>query len=141
VKRETQYLNTDLDLVADRSLEAIAAALEAKGIYPLHVDQLDDGRWHATLETEEQFTHPEPNIVALLSAIETLDPHFRELWSACTSRELNIGYDCGDGPRAFSHELTAATLARIATFGISLRITLYPADPATSKPSDFTHDA
>jgi hypothetical protein len=141
VKRETHYLNTDLDLVAEHNLAALAAALDLCGVFPLHVDQRDDTMWYATLETEEQFTQPEPNITALLSAIESLDGQARELWSACTSREFNIGYDCGDEPWAFNHQLTPATLARIAALGVSLRITLYPTATATSNPSELTHDA
>ncbi|MEP6669253.1 MAG: hypothetical protein ABJF10_08880 [Chthoniobacter sp.] len=132
MKRKTQYLNTDLDLVAGQSLEALAAVFEARGVFPLHVDQREDGKWYSTLETYEQFTEPEPNIAAFLAVIEALDSRSRELWSACLSRELNIGYECGDEPRGFNHELTVATLGRMATLGISLRVTLYPAEPATA---------
>ena len=140
MKREIHYLNTDIDLVAQQNLELLTAALGSRGVFALHVSQSDDGRWHAGLETDEQFNHPEPNIVALVMAIEALDPHFRALWSACTSREFNIGYECGDAPWAFNHELTAATLARVAALGVSLRITLYPPDTATSEPSESTPD-
>ena len=136
MKRETRYLNTDLDLVSAHRLEALAAAFDSRGVFPLHVDQRDDGRWYATLETREQFDQPEPNIAALLDAIETFDPPARELWRACDARELNIGYDCGDEPWAFNHGLTAATLARIAALDISLRITLYPAQGAPSRSAD-----
>ena len=141
MKRETHYLNTDLDLVAAQSLKPLANALEKSGVFPLHVDLRDDQQWFSTLETEEQFTQPEPNICALLTAIEELDSQSRIQWAACASREFNIGYDCGDEPRAFNHGLTAPTLARMASLGISLRITLYPAESATSKPSEITHDA
>lgn len=121
VKRVTNYLNTDLDLVAQQSLKALAEALEARGVFPLHVDLGDDQQWYSTLETEEQFTQPEPNIVALLIAIEALDPLSRSQWAACATREFNIGYDCGHEPWAFNHGLTASTLARVASLGISLR--------------------
>jgi hypothetical protein len=141
VNRETRYLNTDLDLVAEQSLEAFATALNSRGVFSLYVDQRDDGRWYGTLETEKQFPDPELNIAALLAALETLDPHFREHWSACTSREFNIGYECGNEPWAFNQGLTAATLGRIAALGISLRITLYPAETATPKLLESTHDA
>lgn len=77
--------------------------------------------------------------MALLSAIESLDGPTHELWSACTSREFNIGYDCGDEPWAFSHELTPETLARMAALGIALRITLYPAEAETSNLSELNH--
>jgi len=124
-----------LDLVAQQSLKALAAAFEARGVFPLHVDLRDDQLWYSTLETEEQFTQPEPNIVALLTAIEALDPQSRNQWAACATREFYIGYDCGDEPWAFNHGLTAPTLARMAALGISLRITLYPAESAASKTS------
>jgi hypothetical protein len=133
VKRETHYLNTDLDLVAGQSLQALAGALATRGMLPLHVDPRDDRHWYSTLETEEKFTQPEPNIVALLTAIEALDPQSHIQWAACAIREFNIGYDCGDEPRAFNHGLTAPTLARMAALGISLRITLYPAEGAASR--------
>jgi hypothetical protein len=111
VKRETRYLNTDLDLEAPQNLEPLAAVLEAKGVFPLHVKQWDDGLWRTTLETEKEFSDPESNIAAMLTAIETLDPPLREVWAACTVREFNIGYDCGDVPWAFNQAVTAATLA------------------------------
>ena len=141
MKRETHYLNTDLDLVSAHSLEALAAAFDSKGAFPLHVDQRDDGRWYSTLETEEQFSEPEPNIAAFLAVIEAFDDRAREVWWACDCREFNIGYNCGDEPWAFNHGLTAAILARISALGISLRITLYPAEGATSKTTKLTHDA
>lgn len=141
MKREIHYLNTDLDLVAEHDLAALATALDSRGVFPLHVTQGDNRMWYARLETEEQYTQPEPNIIALLSVIESLDDRTLELLSACTSREFNIGYDCGDEPWAFNNQLTSETLARMAALGISLRITLYPAEASTSNPSELTHDA
>jgi hypothetical protein len=141
VKRETRYLNTDLDLVAPQSLHSLANSLEAQGVFPLHVDLRDDQLWYATLETERQFAEPEPNVVALLTAIESLDPQSRSQWAACTTREFNIGYHCGDEPQACNHGLTPATLARMAVLEVYLRITLYPAARATSGTSDPAHDA
>ena len=141
MKQKTHYLNTDLDLVAGQSLQALADALETRGVFPLHVALRDDQQWYSILETAEQFTQPEPNIVALLTAIEALDPQSRILWDACGIREFNLGYDCGDEPRAFNHGLTVSTLARMAALGISLRITLYPAENEASPTSEPTDDA
>jgi hypothetical protein len=125
--RLTEYRNADLELVSVRSLADLAATLTTNGFFPLHVAQVGDGRWLAAFETEESFDDPESNIVAMLAAIEALDPQSRELWADCVSREFDLGYECDDEPRAFNQGLTAATLARIATQGISLRLTLYPA--------------
>lgn len=133
VKREIHYLNTDLDLVSRETLEPLATTLGTQGLFVLHVAQRKDLCWYATLETDEQFRQPEPNILAFLAAIESLDPEAEALWQACTAREFNIGYDCGDAPWAFNHALTAPTLARVAALGASLRITLYPVDSTSAR--------
>ncbi len=120
------YLNTDLDLTSDEGLTALAAALEAGGVPPLHVTKGDDGRWYATFETDEQHSQPEPNIGAMLAAVESLAPPLRSVWAGCSRREFNIGYDCGLEPWAFNQGLSAELLGRMAAAGVSLRVTLYP---------------
>ena len=121
------YLNTDLDLVSAEDLSELAAALETLGVPPLHVGEGGDGRWHGTFETTEHFDDVEPNVAAIVTAIESLPPALRATWNACTLRELNAGYDCGDEPWAFQQGLSNAVLARLAATGASFRITLYPA--------------
>ena len=138
MKQETHYLNTDLDLVSAHRLEALAAAFDSRGVFSLHVTLNDDGRWSACFETEEGFNEPESNIAAFLAAIEDFDERTREHWLACDSHELNIGYDCGEEPWAFNHGLSATTLARMAAFNISLRITLYPVERRTFQGSEST---
>jgi hypothetical protein len=73
----------------------------------------------------------------MLDAIEAIDEPAKELWRACTKREFNIGYDCGDEPWAFNNGLSNRTLDRIARLGASLRITLYP--PARSDSATGPH--
>ena len=122
-----RYLNTDLDLVSPHDLTALAAALEASGLFRLHLTRADDGRWYAAFETSEQYEEPEPNIAAIMTAIESLAEPLRVLWTRCT-RELDIGYDCGVTPPALSHGLSGELLARVASAGASLRVTLYAAE-------------
>lgn len=122
----TRYLNTDLDLISGTALTALATALDARGVFPLHIARADDGRWHARFETAEQHTEPESNIAAVLAVVESLEPSLRADWAGCMRREFNIGYDCGQRPWAFDQALTADLLGRIAGAGASLRITLYP---------------
>ena len=129
-----QYLNTDLDVVAGRDLGPLAAALEARGVSALHVAQAEDGHWYATFETygeNEQHDVPELALTVMLDAIESLEAEVRGLWSECSLREFNIGYDCGDEPWAFNNGLSNRTLARMASAGASLRITLYPPERNT----------
>ncbi|MBI3836595.1 MAG: hypothetical protein HY288_01500 [Planctomycetia bacterium] len=127
-----RYLNTDLDLVAPRDITELAALLEAHGVRALQVTHAEDSCWYAVFETEEQHEEPERNMSAMLDAIESFDANARALWSQCTLREFNIGYDCGDERWAFNNGLTNTTLQRAAAVGASLRVTLYPERPANN---------
>jgi hypothetical protein len=129
MKLKTHYLNTDLDLQAQLDLAPLADSLSHRGFYVFHILQHEDGSWSARFETEERFEDPESNIAAMLTAIESLEEPARSLWTACTIREFDIGYDCGQEPEAFRQHLTATTLTRIAQVGGSVVITLYPAIP------------
>ena len=129
------YLNTDLDLISDSDLTALASALETGGVFPLHVTRGEDGRCYATFETDEQHTEPEANIAAMLTVVESLDASLRSVWAGCSLREFNIGYDCGLEPWAFNQGLSSETLRRIAAAGASLRVTLYP-DRDQSTPTE-----
>jgi hypothetical protein len=127
-----RYLNTDLVLVAPRDLTSLGAALEQRGVFALSVDAGDDGRSYASFETTTCFESPEPNILAMLDAIDSLDDAMRDEFSACTSRVFDIGYDCGSEPWAFTQEIGCDALRRMAAAGASLKITLYPETEATS---------
>lgn len=124
-----RYLNTDLDLISPQDLTPLVAAFKTAGVYALHCDyEATDSNWHATFESETSMSEePERDLAILLAAIESLSPPLRDQWLACTLKELNIGYDCGDEPWAFNNALSAQTLQRLANAGASLRITLYPA--------------
>jgi len=141
LKPKIEYLNTDLDLAARYDLTSLTEALSERGAFLLDpCTEQDDGTWDATLETEESFSSPQPNVDALLDAIETLDSDSRQDWDGCTLREFNIGYDCGDEPWAFNNELNFQTLSRMAALRISLRITIYPYSPPREE-SGKTDDA
>jgi hypothetical protein len=121
-----RYLNTDLDLTSADDLTALAAVFEAQRLPHLDVTRRADGLWHARFETGEQHEEPEPNITAMIAVVDSLAESLRAVWTGCTLREFNIGYDCGGMPRAFDQGLSTGLLARIAAAGASLRITLYP---------------
>jgi hypothetical protein len=121
-----RYLNTDLDLVAPISLAALVLHLQSGRVRPLLPTLGDDGNWYVTFETDDTFDDPDPNIAAMLSAIESATGDARTCWDACTTREFNVGYDCGDEPWAFTQGLSNETLRRMAECGATFRITLYP---------------
>jgi hypothetical protein len=121
-----RYLNTDLELESPDELTGLAAVLQSRGLFALHVERGEYGLWRAAFETAQQHTTAQPNIEALLTVIESLDGAGRSAWTACTTRELDIGYDCGVEPWAFQDAIASELLARIARVGASLRITIYP---------------
>jgi hypothetical protein len=92
------YLNTDLDLTSAGDLRALATAFETQGVQALHVTHGEDGMWYATFEVHGQHDDPEPTITTLLGVIESLDASLQAVWTGCTRREFNIGYDCGASP-------------------------------------------
>lgn len=125
---EITYSNTDLDLVASFDLAPLASALESRGVDSLGIFQHVEGTWVSSFETG-CFGQPEDHIAALLDAIESLDPESRKLWDACSSREFNIGYECGAGPWAFNQGVSLDSIRSMGVLGIALRVTLYPERP------------
>lgn len=123
---EICYLNTDLDLVSTEDLSELGNVFENAGTSPLHLTKGEDGLWYTTLETDKQHTEPEANISEILTIIESLTEPDRQLWINCTRREFNIGYSCGDHPRAFIQGLSPELLRRVANVDASILITLYP---------------
>jgi hypothetical protein len=85
------------------------------------------------LECAEGYDEPEPEIAALLAAVEALDPPMRSTWVAGSLRVFDLGYDCGLEPFAFRQGLSAETLARLAAVRATLRFTLF-SDPEASPP-------
>lgn len=126
MKHEIRYLTTDLDLRAPLDLAPLSDALAQRGLLAYHGGPWQDGSWSAQFGAAHGFPEPDQDIAATLTAIEALDEPSRSLWAACTSRDFNIGYDCGDEPWAFNQQLSAATLARIGQVGAGIIITIYP---------------
>src|SRR5262249_43146922 len=104
------YLNTDLDLVSEPDLTPLWMAMDARGVRALlagwqqgddrRVLPHDRGCWHLTLEHAQDLGEPERAISAMLDVIESLPGEAHDLWTHCTLREFDIGYDCGAEPWA-----------------------------------------
>jgi hypothetical protein len=125
-----RYLNTDLDLVAPIPLTDLVESLESRCVIPISVDQGKDGLWYSTLESAKwEQTEPESTVIEILTAIDSLSAEVLKVWNACTKREFNIGYECGDEPRSFTQRISNDTLRRMAECGSTLALTLYPFHP------------
>jgi hypothetical protein len=119
-------LNTDLDLISGEDLTPLATALESRGVFALHVDEGEDGAWRARFETTDQHREPAETIEAMVAAVESLREPHRLTWERCVKREFNIGYDCRTGNAVLTQSLPMQLLARVASIGASLGLTLYP---------------
>jgi hypothetical protein len=87
--------------------------------------------WRFQAGGEGPYDGPEPEIAALLAAVEALDLPARAAWASCSRRVFGLAYDFGTRPFSVRHDLSAGTLARLAAVGATLRITL-SSDPETS---------
>ena len=143
----TSYRTTDLVLFSAEDLSALAAALEARGLFVRDrarwIDETEwfriaEPQWYWTFKAggEGPYDDPEPEVAALLAAVEALDPPARAAWAGCSQRVFDLGYDCGTRPFSVRHDLSAGTLARLAAAGGSLRITLYALDPSEIRPAE-----
>ena len=132
MKRKFRYLNTDLELIAPHDLTLLTDALAQQGVLLLHSEELEEGTWSARFETAEPFVSPDQNIAAMLTAIEALDEASKTRWMSCTARAFDLGYDCGDEPFGFNHEISTEIIGRIAAASMSIQITLYPAEALSS---------
>lgn len=118
-------MSTDLDLEAPFDLTLLVHTLAHQGLILSHVHQWKNGSWTARLTPPEWFEEADQGIAATLKAVESLDEPSRSLWAACTLRQFDIGYECGQEPHQFIGILTAATLSRMAAAVTSIMITLY----------------
>lgn len=126
MKHEIHYQSTDLDLRAPLDLASLADALTSRGLSLYHAGPWHDGSWSARFTVSFGFLEPDKDTASILTAIESLDKPSQLLWAACTTRDVNIGYQCGEGPWAFNQQLSPATLTRMAAAGTGLVITIYP---------------
>jgi hypothetical protein len=143
----TSFRTTDLCLFSAEDLTALAEALEAQGLdvrqRGLWVDTTEYFRiagpqwyWRFQAGGAGPFDEPEPQITAMLAAVEALDPPARAAWAGCSQRVFDVAYDCGTRPFAVRNELSAGTLTRLAAAGGLLRITLYALDPSEIRSAD-----
>jgi hypothetical protein len=127
-----RYLNTDLDLESADDLSLLATALDARDIFPLHAERVEDGLFIARFETNDTFDEPEANLLAFLAAIDSLYVPERVVWDSCRVRMFDIGIRSGIEPQWVQQTISSQTLRRIADVGADLRITLYPFEPTKS---------
>lgn len=130
---QTQYRNTDLDLVSVEPLDALNQRLEADGLIVLGHHQNAEGDWTSVLEIvggEDDRFHQtcDATIMAMLDVLERLPADAQRLLARCKMREFNAAFDLGTEPLDFNQSLSAQTISRMAALRASFRVTLYPGE-------------
>ena len=121
----THYINSDLVLASKLPIKALCDEFDRKCCV-LYQRQDDDGNWHAAIESDTiDNTSAADDIERVLAITRQLSEEARKQWDHCFSREINIGFRCGD-TWAFSHSLPTNVVRAIADAGCALAITLYP---------------
>ncbi|MEW6126128.1 MAG: hypothetical protein AB1757_03615 [Acidobacteriota bacterium] len=122
---ETGYLNTDLVIDSKDDLSPIVEAFGDR-VLVLHHGEIGECR-HAAFELTASGLEkdPETTIKNFCLLVESLPEEVREIWDACGSRILDIGYESGIAPFNFESEISAATLQRVAGIGASIKVTIY----------------
>jgi hypothetical protein len=124
-KFRTRYVTTDLHLESKMDLTPLAEAFDRKGLIVYHVMKWESGLWQSRFRTSKGYILPDKNIVRMLNAVESLNKTSRSLWEACTVRNFDIAYDCGEEPGQFIQRLSSTTIQRIAQVGAAVVLTLY----------------
>jgi len=124
----SRYLNTDLDLVSVSPFNTLNRELNLT-CDVLHYMQGTDGLWYSTVEASHKETTPDrdaaTDILAMIAGIHSLSSTARSEFDACSMRNFNIGFDCGD-TWAYGHHVTPDVVRAIADVECSLGVTLYP---------------
>lgn len=127
----TQFLGTELDVLTSREPTPLIEMLATRRVHVVgRPAPRDDGHWFVELELRQLEVTADTTVLAILDAIEALTGEAREIWYVAPIRELDLRFQCGASPRAFSDVLSSSTLARATAAGVSIRFTLYAAGGA-----------
>jgi hypothetical protein len=118
----TRFLNVDLDLFADRDLDALLSALAPR----LFLLNTSDGRW--TFELADESDSAEEVMRTMAAVVVALPSAPRALWDGCTRRSMNVGVQAGAAPHQWDTALSHETLTMLAGIGAEVVFTVYGAD-------------
>jgi hypothetical protein len=114
------FLNIDVDVRSRRSLSALASA------WPWAQDPLGNSRW-LVFSGRGHARTAEATANELVEQVNALPSLARRSWDLASKRTFDIGVQGGIGPRAFEKvQLSPETLARVASIGARIKLTVYP---------------
>jgi hypothetical protein len=118
---DTQFLNVDLDIRAERGLDTL---IECMGDAVIAMYQSADS---AAVELSDQYPTLEETIAGFTALIESLPEQGRHIWDKCQSRSMNIGIRAGDEPHSIEFALSKESINRLAAMDCEIAITVYGA--------------
>lgn len=121
---DTNYANTDLDLISPVAFDALNGEL-SESCCQLHYAEMTDGSWSASYEANQLNSDASNDIGALLAAIERLSDLAKSQLEACSTRDFNVGFHCWDS-WGYNYPFPMALLKIVSNAGFSMSITLYP---------------
>jgi hypothetical protein len=132
-----EFLNVDLELESNTSLDAIAQAFGDK-VHVLHNGPHGNIPYLLAIEVYAgDDNDPESIIEAFCDLIEDLSPKMMAIWKKCTLRRFDIGIESGKGaPKRFGAlclSLSPSILKRMSALAAEVVITVYPPRPPEPK--------
>lgn len=126
--QETEYANTDLDLVSASAFDAVVDELK-HACHVLSYTQGADNRWYAVIESKHGQDYMARtatlDINSIIQALEKLSIPAKLEFDRCERRDFNIGFHCWE-TWSYNHALPNDVLRSIAALNGTLSITLYP---------------
>ena len=120
-----RFLNVDLEIESDLSLEPIVDAFQASGLRCLTHIRTKRGRL-ASFEITDCPTDANDVVSAFCDVIERLGANARVVWETATVRRFDhVFRSDGSGP-LFRSELNEMTLGRLVKLGATVALSIYP---------------
>jgi hypothetical protein len=121
---EVRYLNTDFIIESKDDLSTIVQEF-GEDVIVLHHGEMR-GYQHASFEIAADPAGADETINYFCALVEELPREAREIWDACCSRVIDVGYESGVAARMFRSEIRAATVQRVAAIDASIVVSIYP---------------
>ncbi len=128
---ETQFLNVDLDIYSRSQLDSLAEALGNK-VFVQYLGR-EKGRYSAHLSLSSNGKTVDVLIRHFATLIKKLPNSAKKLWNSASSREFNIGIQCGLRPESHEIQITESALTMLSELKASIVVTTYAARPARRK--------
>ncbi len=121
------FINLDLEIDAPFDLEPLGKHF-ANNAFVLYQGPTDSGFRLAMepLLNGRLSTDAVASTEHFLGAIETLPESVLAIWSACSARVFDYGFDGGFESVPIHIDIPASVLSRASKLGLSLRVTVYP---------------